>query len=287
MDPIAFDLRVSSINPSVRLTAADVMAVNEILRALPAGGAGGDLCWHCTSTRTCQLFLSGEPDGQLIVSDGTVIRSSPDPHLERVAEIRLDRDHTLAKLLVGWFAAADRRDTKPPQRAAAFIRCAGTQPPAYGPCTCGVPADFDRWAYLEVLVNSNCYNFAMKDPFCDKGPGMPPGAPTDGSIEKWNNALSNAGLIPTRDWKRAPAGQDPEHGWHIALALDAQHHFHFLRLDRPQKQWTHKFSTRLPQACDGKGAAIPTGGIRRAHLCGYHVKAFYWVPEGVVIGDGQ
>lgn len=151
-------------------------------------------------------------------------------------------------------------------------------------CRCGSPADASTWLPAAICLSSNCYNFAVKDVWCQGAGGVPVGATPAGvpspidDYAAWSVILSGDGLIPVADYTVIPAGLSG--GWHVALAVNTTD-FHFLRLDGAH--WSQKYGPRPPQTCDASGAAIPANGIDAADLCDYQLVGYFYVPHALAI----
>jgi hypothetical protein len=152
--------------------------------------------------------------------------------------------------------------------------------PSILPCACGVPEDFERWASAEVCLFSNCYNFAVRDFWCNEGFGAQPTDTPDDltDADAWADILWPDGLRHVPDFPDVPADIATPDGWHVALAVNEQDgNYHFLRLDGDD--WTHKFGKRPPQACDASGSGMPKDDLEQADLFDYHVVTYFWAPR--------
>ena len=274
MTPLAIELVYSSRpNLSYELSQQDAESFLTLYDRLGRAAVPGSLCWSCQARPIYQVLLNDGPEGQFLVTAGRVVRSRGSALRW---ETRADPDRTLTGFLVRRRPASLSSSLAPAIDSSSFPRCHPIPPPTYAPCACGAPGDFADWASPETLINNVCYNFALKDVWCDLGGRYPRGAPTNGDIARWNAALARDGLISTPDWNTVPPGSDTARGWHIALAIGPAGDGHFLRLDAAAQCWTHKFSTLLPQACDAAGRHIERDQIHAAQLCEYSVKAFFW-----------
>jgi hypothetical protein len=149
------------------------------------------------------------------------------------------------------------------------------------PCGCGSPVDAEIWLPLQVCEASNCFNYAARDVWCR---GIEPGRATGAiprstpvnrtSYEEWAGVLAPDGILRADATLTPPDGHNG--GWHIALASNGTD-FHFLRLDGDY--WTHKSSVRPPQMCDTKGNLIPKHELESAHLCGFNLVGYFFVPH--------
>jgi hypothetical protein len=152
-------------------------------------------------------------------------------------------------------------------------------------CQCGSPLDASTWLPARICLSSTCYNYAVKDVWCQGFDGIPVGATprrtpatSMDDYAEWTSILSPDGLLPVPDHTVVPAGMSG--GWHVALTVNAAD-FHFLRLDGAQ--WSHKFGARPPQTCDAAGAAIPAGGLGAANLCDYQLVGYFYAPGPLAI----
>lgn len=284
MTAIAIELRYSGFpNPARMLTAAETDGFLGRFNDLAHSAISGSLCWEgCEDRSQFQVFFMGGSRGVYSLSHGLAVRrmtSNPVVALET----RVDSAGTLVNYLSSLGLPRTLPEILAPQNAD-DPRCVDIPPPTYEPCACGGPSDFDLWASLETMLNNVCYNFALRDIWCAGGGGYPSGAPSDGDISKWNIALAKDGLVAVPDWHTIPKGFDPYDGWHVALALGPNGDGHFLRFDSDTDSWSHKYSTRLCQACDAAGKQIPRDQILAANLSCYCVKAFYWARSGLTIG---
>lgn len=280
MNPIVIELLHSGLpNRRRDLTTEEVAQFTHIYQGLPIAAVGGSLCWLCQPAPAYQVVLSSGQSGLFLVSDGMAVRGASEP--AGTLETRADPGGQLRTFLATLNAKLSAAEAAP----ATSNRCTGKPvplDPPVEPCSCGVPGDFVDWTGEATLINNNCYNFARKDLWCRGGGRSPAAAPGNGNLPDWIACLAQEGLINVTDWNTFPPHANLATGWHVALALKPNGQFHFLRLDRTQQRWAHKFATLACQTCDGLGLAISMDGIRDANLCGYCVKLFFWAePETV------
>jgi hypothetical protein len=275
MTPLLLELLYSG-RPNRRrnLNADEVAQFVGIYRDLGFAAVDDTLCWSCSPRRLYQVILNDQRSGLYVVSERQVTRGA---EALRHVETRADPDDRLVTFLAMLVLQLPELDTTMP-----FVsrRCPKKPMPFIEPCSCGGPIDFADWSSRVTLINNNCYNFARKDLWCTHGVRVPDGHPSNGDLDRWIEALTAEGLIHVPDWHTIPPGKDPERGWHIALALEPDGDFHFLRFDRAQDMWAHKMASLACQTFDGAGQPIRGDGILSANLCDFRVRLFFWAePE--------
>jgi len=254
---------------SIRARLAMHQPVTEI-------AAAKDECVTCTNTGRRFVALLGDSPEDILRIDGANVR---------LGSMRvIDPDQTFVRFYQQLFTRlttvvepSELRNTFTPGRHGESGQLDTL------PCDCGKPADFDDWSGSNTRIINSCYNYAVKDCWTT-GPwgGATPNA-NSMDIQDWKVELTAAGLTwAGANWATVPAppASEAATGWYVALALQERTssvEFHFLRLDGTQ--WSHKWSSAVPQLCDLNENLIPRNAVHSAKLCGYELVGFFWVPR--------
>jgi hypothetical protein len=151
---------------------------------------------------------------------------------------------------------------------------------SYPRCACGSPADGNLWRVMDICDASTCYNYAVRDVWCEDEiipiGATPRAFPSNmSSYDAWAKILGGDGVLRTKP-------KTAKGGWYIALATSTKD-FHFLRLDG--QFWTHKFGGFPSQTCDVSGAKIPRKALEKANLCEYGLVGTFYVPKPLRINN--
>lgn len=283
-------------NPRIVLDADTADAVWRAIGSLPLAVAKVN---HCLKCRTPAIVTS--PDLLLSRTDGDLRESAflVDRYVVTPQGTRIDERDTIARMVAAIVQALHSQAVVSgiaPTSVTALgnpRRCThapGHHALSFPGCTCGSPADAERWLPMDICENSNCFNFAVKDPYCQPGTtvvgAMPASFPTNWRDHtEWAAILAPDGLFAATDHTTVPAAAAAG-GWHVALAVKVHLNpllsdFHFLRLDGAH--WSHKYSQKPPQTCDAAGAPIPAGDLAVANLCGYELVGYFYVERALQI----
>ncbi len=282
-------------NPTVTIDPLLAQQFWALLDDLPVAMVAIDLCWKCLgavaplAVDTLITRLDGDrQDWAFLTGNAAVTRRGSHLHTNALRTLLTPIIASIDSPVAGAVPLHKPTKTAGFKAKADWRRCKHGAGYHSGddldPCRCGSPADASTWLPSAICVSSTCYNYAVKDVWCNGAGGLTVGATPVRSpavitdYAQWSAILGVDGLIPVADHTVVPHGMIG--GWHVALVVSTTD-YHFLRLNG--SHWSQKYGPRPPQTCDAGGAAIPADGICRANLCDYKLVGYFYVPKALTI----